>query len=201
MNNMFKAVVFDADGMMIKNSVWFSKRLAKQYGVKEELILPFFQNEFQQCLVGQADLKEELAKYIPIWGWPGTIDELLEFWFSGEAEVDESIVGVIQDLKQKGINCYLATNNEKYRTEYMAEKLGFSKLFAKIFSSAYIGLKKPQLEFYQYIIDDLKLSKDEVLFWDDEADKLEEVKKHQFIIEKYTDFESFKDKMTTFGLL
>lgn len=187
-----KAVIFDADGMTINKSERFSQRLSKEYKVDGKLISPFFKNEFEDCLVGHADLKEALKKYAPQWHWPGTIDELLEFWFKGEAGVDERIAKIIQDLKQKGIKCCLGTNNEKYRTEYLVEKLGFAKLFDKIFSSAYIGYKKPQKEFYQHIIDDLKLNKDEVVFWDDEAEKLEAVKDQGFKIEKYIDFECFR---------
>lgn len=179
----------------------FSLRFAKQYGVSEDKISPFFKNEFQQCLVGQADLKKELKKYAPEWGWHGTINELLDFWFSGEAEINEQIVKVIRDLKQKGINCYLATNNERYRTEYMVQKLEFEKIFAKIFSSAYIGLKKPQVEFYDYILNEIGFKKDEVMFWDDQAEELEDVKKQGYMIEKYTDFTSFRNKLKICGLL
>lgn len=194
---MIKVVVFDADGMVIHNShaQRFSLRFAKQYGVGEDKILPFFENEFQDCLVGKADLKKELEKYAPEWGWRGTIDELLDFWFSGEAEVDEKVVEVIRELKQKGINCYLATNNEKYRTDYITEKLGLGQIFVKIFSAGYMGCKKPQTEFYDYILNEIGFKKDEIVFWDDQAEELEDVKKQGYMIEKYTDFTSFKNRI------
>ena len=190
-----KAVIFDADGMVIHDTIWFSKRLVSEYGIKEELILPFFKNEFQDCLVGKADLKDELKKYIPQWGWPGTVDDLLEAWFKSEANTDERVLSVARDLIAKGINCSLATNNEKYRTNYIVEQMGFGKVFDKVYSSPVIGHKKPEQEFYQYIVDDLQLNKDEVVFWDDEAKEMEELKKQGFMIEKYTDFESFKNKV------
>lgn len=201
MNNMFKAIIFDADGMAIKNSVWFSKRLAKQYGVKEELISPFFQNEFQNCIIGQADLKVELEKYVREWQWPGTIDELLESWFSGEDNPDERVLSVVKELRAKGTVCCLATNNEKYRTNYMIERMGFGKVFEKVYSSAFMGFKKPQVEFYNYILNDIGLKKDEVVFWDDEADNLVEAKKQGFKIEKYTDFDSFKNSLKSLVLI
>lgn len=198
-----KAVIFDADGMVIHNShaQRFSVRFAKKYGVKEELILPFFKNEFQECLAGRADLKEELKKYVKKWNWQGTIDELLEFWFVGEDNPDERVLTVARELKTKDIICCLATNNEKYRTEYIIERMKLGSEFNKVYSSAYLGFKKPETKFYQYIVDDLGLIKDEVLFWDDEAEELEAVTKQGFIFEKYMDFDSFKNKIAMFGLL
>ncbi len=196
-----KAVIFDADGMVIHNTIWFSKRLAKEYGIKEELLAPFFQNEFQDCLVGKADLKEELKKYVKEWQWQGTVDDLLAAWFKSEDNPDERVLEVARELRAKGINCSLATNNEKYRTNHIAEQMGLGKIFNKIYSSPVIGYKKPQVEFYQYIIDDLGLSKDEVVFWDDEAKEMEELKKQGFMIEKYADFESFQNKLKLLALI
>lgn len=196
-----KAIIFDADGMAIHNTIWFSKHLAKEYGIKEELLLPFFQNEFQDCLVGKAGLKEELKKYITLWGWQGTIDELLAIWFKSEDNPDERVLLFVKELQAKGLICSLSTNNEKYRTNYMIEQMGFGKVFEKIYSSAFMGFKKPQAEFYNYIINDIGLKKDEVVFWDDEANLVEEVKKQGFKTEKYTDFDSFKNKLKSLALI
>lgn len=55
---MIKAIIFDTDGMTV-NSEMFSVQFNKDYGVPMDNLLPFFKNEFQPCLVGKADLKND----------------------------------------------------------------------------------------------------------------------------------------------
>jgi len=37
-----------------------------------------FKNEFQPCLVGEADLKEQINPYLEKWGWKKSVDDFLE---------------------------------------------------------------------------------------------------------------------------
>jgi putative hydrolase of the HAD superfamily len=164
---MVKAVIFDCDGM-VNHEKRFSERLAAY--VPLEISLPFFRNEFQQCVVGKADLKEELSKKLLQWHWEGTVDELLAFWLSDEANTtDEAIVATIRELRAKGVRCYLATNNEKYRSRYLMIDRGLGEMFDAVFASYGIGAKKPEKEFYDYIFSHIPESRETVLYWDDDA--------------------------------
>ena len=64
----YKAIFFDADGVLIKSKHQFSDRLEKEYGIKSEKLQPFFMGVFRQCSVGKADLKKELEKVVGNWG-------------------------------------------------------------------------------------------------------------------------------------
>jgi len=142
-----KAVIFDADGMVINKPILFSERFSKEYNVPSEQIIPFFKNEFPKCKIGQADLKNILPKYLNAWGWEKGIDEFLRYWFESENYIDNDIIFEIDKLKEKDIRCYLATDQEKYRTDYMSDSMGLSTVFDKIFSSAYIGYEKNHFSF------------------------------------------------------
>jgi hypothetical protein len=72
---MIKVIILDADGV-IMHGEWFSKRYSEKFGVSLEEIMPFFNNEFIDCELGKADLKEAIKPYLKKWGWKGTIDEL-----------------------------------------------------------------------------------------------------------------------------
>jgi putative hydrolase of the HAD superfamily len=167
-----KAVVFDADGVVINSPDYFSVQYQKKFGVSNDVMLPFFKGKFQDCLVGKADLKEELMPLLADWCWPGTVDELLRYWFKAEHYIDKRMVKEIETLRKRGIKCYLGTKQEKYRTEYIRKDMGFDKIFDKIYSSAEIGHKKPDKQFFEFIISDLKKNEgilpEEIMFWDDE---------------------------------
>lgn len=64
-----------------------------------------------------------------VWNWEGSIDELLDYWFQGEKEMDERILQTIKIMREKGIKCYLASDQEKYRAEFLLRDLGMEKLF------------------------------------------------------------------------
>ena len=76
---MFEGVIFDCDGM-INLEKRFSVRLSEK-GITPDTTAHFFKKQFQDCLVGKSDLKEELKKCVPSWGWGKSVEELLEFFF------------------------------------------------------------------------------------------------------------------------
>jgi len=191
-----KYILFDADGVVI-NSEIFSVQYQKEYNVSNDKMLPFFKGEFQKCIVGKADLIELVKPWLPKWKWTGTVGEFLQFWFKAEDNIDERMISVIKQLRKKGIKCYLATNQEKYRTQYMKNHMGFEELFDHVFSSADIGYKKPEKEFYEFILNEIKnehkVYPHEVMFFDDSKDHVESAKELDIDAHFYKNFEDFKE--------
>ena len=169
-----KAIIFDADGMVIEGER-FSSRYKKEFNITDEEMSPFFEGVFRDCSIGKADLKGAVEPFLKKWKWEGSIDDFLDYWFSGNS-VNEEMVREIKQLKNLGIKCYLATNQEKYRTEYFKKEMGLEKIFDKIYSSAEIGHKKSSREFFQFILDDLKnkegVSLEETIYWDDKEENI-----------------------------
>lgn len=193
---MIKLVIFDADGMVVKHEMYFSQRFSKEFGVPLEKILPLFENEFQLCLVGKADLKIELQKYLGEWGWTKSIDELLGYWFGHEAEKDERILAEVKNLQSKSVRCFLSTANEKYRTQYLRNIIGLKTYFNDIFSSANLGFLKSQPEFWQAVFEKLNQpNKHEVLDWDNAEENFAAASSIGFMTEFYSGFEFYKQRM------
>lgn len=164
----YKAILFDADGVVLKEGQRFSEYYSEKYGVPLETMNPFFSGPFQRCLIGQADLKEELAKVLDEWRWRGTVDELLEVWFSTSNELNEEAAVLVKEARSKNIACYLATNQEKHRGDYFKNRL--QDMFDGFFVSSDIGHKKDEIEFYQCIFNHLKgpIAAGDVLLIDDD---------------------------------
>lgn len=129
----------------------------------------------------------------------GTVDEFLQFWFEAENHIDNRVLDVVKRLRAKGMKCYVATNQEKYRTQFMKAHMGFEEHFDHVFSSADIGYKKPQKEFFTFILQELlnehKIYPHEVLFFDDTRGNVQGAKELDIDAHFYDGFERFLEKV------
>jgi putative hydrolase of the HAD superfamily len=199
---MIDKVILDTDGVIIQREMYFSERLSKELNISLDLVLPFFKLEFKDCLIGRLDTKVALDKYIGSWGWKGSVEQLLQFWFQNESNIDSRVLEVVEMLKSKGRQCYLDTNNEKYRTAYLRNDLGLGKVFTEIFSSSAVGYAKPAMEFWAAIYQQLgKPATSSVLVWDDEEETVKSARDFGFQAELYTGFKEFEVFMKSRKLL
>ena len=120
---MIKVLLFDVDGVLA-NGEPFSRSLARDYAITLEKTSSFFRGPFLECLVGKADLKRLLTPYLLSWGWQGSVDDFLACWFRAEHAINEALLHSVTELRQQGILCYLATNQEQYRTTYILDQMG-----------------------------------------------------------------------------
>jgi putative hydrolase of the HAD superfamily len=190
-----KAVLFDIDGVILEKNP-FSKRLSQEFNVPMEKISPFFQKEFKLCSVGKADLKEEIKKYLADWNWQESVNEILAFWFDGEGVIDERIIKTVNDLREKGIKCYLVSDQEKYRAEFLLNELGLGKFFDGHFISCQVGFSKSDDKFFQNVIGNISpIVPQEIMFWDDDKKNIEPAKKLGIDARFYQNFDEFKKEI------
>ena len=129
---MLKTILFDIDGVLT-NGGPFREQLERDHGIGMDISASFFRETFGDCLIGKLDTKQELLSLLPQWGWRRSVDEFLHYWFACMGVVNDPLVAYIQRLRQDGIPCYLATNQEKYRTTYIFEQMDFASKFDGIF--------------------------------------------------------------------
>jgi len=190
---MIKAVVFDFDGMVYHETTHkFTDRLFLEYPqVNKNKVQEFFSNEFVHCQNGEKDMKKILQDRLAEWNYPGSVEELMEYWFSNGA-IDKKILNLIEEFKARGIICILCTNTEKYRFEYMEKNFNLDTVFDLLVCSFEVGVRKPNPKIYEYIIERTSLLPEEILFCDNEQDRVESAEQHGFQGHVYTTFENFK---------
>jgi putative hydrolase of the HAD superfamily len=192
---MIKAIIFDADGVLI-HTERFSTTLEREQGITMEQTAPFFAEKFHACRIGAADLKEEIAPYLESWGWTKGVDAFLEYWFDIEYNLDKDLIKYIEELRKKGVVCMLGTNQEKRRFDYMSEKIGFKDIFDRVYVSAHLGCAKPEHEYFDKILLDLPgISKGEILLVDDRQEHIDSAEKFGIHGEFYTSLENLKKKI------
>ncbi len=192
---MIKALLLDADGVVIKKHDYFSNRYKKNFGrsLNDDGITNFFRNDYKKTAAGKADLKELLRGRLDSRSWNGTVDDLLKYWFEGERELDDEILTVVKSLKSKGVNCYLVSDNEKYRADYLLNKVGIKRYFDDTFFSCFVGYTKSEPDFFKAVIKKLKLKPEEIDYWDDDPKNVEVAKSVGINGKVYKDFTEFKE--------
>ncbi len=196
----YAAVLFDADGMTLVPKR-FSEQIEEEYGIAWATMKPFFQGAFAQCKVGKADLKEELAKVLDVWGWKGSVEELMAYWFSIGSTPNSEIAAIAQALRQEGTRCFLATNQECYRAEYLREVVGLKEVFDELFVSAEFGCMKNDVRYFQMAHERIShlagstVPKEAVLFVDHEQENLDAAKSYGFSTFFYHDVAGFRSEV------
>lgn len=73
--------------------------------------------------------------------------------------------------------------------------MGFGELFDGIFSSAYVGYRKEEPEFFRHVLNTLNVKPEEVAFWDDSKDHIESAKNLGIQAYLYKDFSEFSEQV------
>jgi len=73
-------VLFDVDGVLVYPPFRFRHYLESKHGITPEMTAPFFRGRFMECVIGQAELGNELGVYLGHWGWRGTPSNFIKLW-------------------------------------------------------------------------------------------------------------------------
>jgi putative hydrolase of the HAD superfamily len=144
---VIRAVFFDVDGVLVPP--WrFRDLLVREHGIGPETTAAFFRGPFVECVLGRARLEVVLAPYLESWGWKGSLDELVDFWFAAENALDTDVLHLAAELRQRGMPCFVASTQERLRARYLAGDMGLARRFDALFFSCDVGSKKPDPVFF-----------------------------------------------------
>ena len=174
---MSKVVLFDADGVLTVPEEFFSVVYARSHGLDPEPFEQFFKTEWAEYVTGKRDLREHIQANPSLWQWPKSPDELLQYWFKAEDIRNDEMIDLVKLIRHSGTPCYLATEQEQYRGEYMKNVM-FKDLFDGYFVTAQIGISKSDPAFFDEIMERLKQSGSnvnpaDVIFFDDGQSKVD----------------------------
>lgn len=192
---MHKALLLGIDGVLIQRSRYFSEKFAEEYEVDIDKITPFFTGPYQRCVIGQADLREELKPYLKKWEWGGNVEDFLEYWFTSEAEADEDMLKLVDKLREFGVDCHLASDQEEYRAAFLLEDKRFADYFDESFFSCDLRVKKENKEFFKKAIDIIGIDPKNILYFDDDPENVESALAVGIDAHVFTDVDSFKAKI------
>jgi HAD superfamily hydrolase (TIGR01509 family) len=159
-------VLFDADGVLqgLRATEELSAWAAAWAGSRAEEFLLATAAVDVACLTGQdfgAAMREVLRQFEISAPLEDVIDP--HFWI----EVRQPMLDAVRAIRNLGLRCALATNQQNLRGRYMRTSLGFEKIFDEQFYSYEVGFAKPEAGYFKAIMDRIAVAPDRVLFIDD----------------------------------
>lgn len=97
---------------------------------------------------------------------------------------NKDVLNVLHDLKRKGYNIYLLSNNNKETANYLRILDFYQDISGDVYSCDY-NVIKPNIEIYNILLNKFNLIPQECLFIDDDQDNIETATKLGFKAIKY----------------
>jgi HAD superfamily hydrolase (TIGR01509 family) len=157
-------VLFDADGVIQATRAGWMEELTAWGGPRGEEFLLAVAAADVSCLTG-ADFGAAMREVLRQFEISAPLEDVIDrqFWI----EVRQPMLAAVRAIRDLGLCCGLATNQQNLRGAYMRTSLGFEKIFDEQFYSFEIGFAKPQTGYFQTIMDRIDVAPDRVLFIDD----------------------------------
>ena len=169
---MIRAILFDADGVIqtAPNTRSLLKSLITESEQADRFLAEVFAAE-RPCLTGQKDFAQELQIVLNRWNVRTPIRHALAIWES--IQPISEVMSEISNIRKNGISCYLATNQQLLRADYMRSAFNYDILFDGAFYSYEVGAAKPDELYFQRVLSRLPIPSSQVLFIDDNAANIE----------------------------
>ncbi len=168
-------ILFDADGVLQRPTVWWKEAFAPILGTTDPARLESSLQEVldaeSSALCTPSDFDDALRQVLIKW-YRG--DHLAEIVRAMNAiDVYEDVMGAVQSLQRVGVTCHMASNQQAGRARHMSETLNYRKLFTREFYSCSLGVAKPEVAFFEQVLHALDLQGSKVLFLDDRQENVE----------------------------
>lgn len=176
---MLKVVLFDVGNVLMswpEQAVYAD--IQQELGLTDEQFSLFSEKYLAKLSLGEITEEELWSGAGKEFGvrQVGADENLLGRKFAAETRVFGDILAFAEVLKARGLTVALLSNTIAPHEKIMVNK-GVTKPFDRTFFSHKIGLRKPDLEIYRYVLKALHVEPSEVLFVDDLQENIEAAQK------------------------
>ncbi len=186
MSQELRAVLFDADGVIQLASDYLHLRLTAALGrapEERELCMDAIFAAEAPALVGAATFEAALAPVLLQLNAPCDATAVLDLWRA--IEPSHAVLALVGRLRERGVYCALASNQERNRARHMSEQLGYARVFHREFYSCDLGCVKPSAAFFEAMLLQAKLDPARTLFIDDRLDNVEAARACGLVAEQF----------------
>jgi len=180
----YKAIIFDLGAVILNINYQNTIDEFTKLGVKNAAT--FYSKKVQTDLFNQIETgaisSHKFLKALQKKTNQATIKQVERAWNAMLLDLPEERLQLIKKLKNKHI-IYLLSNTNAIHIDAFKKQLGnkkwlsFCKLFDKMYLSYELGLRKPDVKIFKYILKEQKLKAEEVFFIDDSPQHIAGAKK------------------------
>ncbi|MFT7557568.1 MAG: HAD superfamily hydrolase (TIGR01509 family) [Planctomycetota bacterium] len=200
--NTIKAICLDLDGVYFTDAGKrsFNEKLA-EHGLSPEQIKEFHWSVEMKGLVRGTVSSEEFLVFVnKTLGTEFSMIEFEDMWADGY-RVDEDVKSVVQRARELGYLACVCTSNNAVRLSALEKKFGFSQDFDCFISSNQVGETKPSSIIFQKLIDCTGVAPEEIVYADDNPERLSGASELGIKTFAYTTFPTFITELENLGVV
>ena len=158
----YKLYIFDM-GNVILSDVYVNPAITRKLGISLEAFNKFYAEPSDRMMIGTLTPEGFWDEYAHFSDTP-VKEDLLNTCFKPVENRD--MTDLLRSLRSRGAKVVCGTNTYESHYTYM-EKSGIFDHFDAIYASHLMGIAKPDLGFYQYILQAEKVQAEDTFFTDD----------------------------------
>ena len=180
-----KAIIFDLGAVILNINYQNTIDEFTKLGVNNAAT--FYSKKVQTNLFNQIETgmisSNEFLKALQKETKNANINQVEKAWNAMLLDLPEERIQLIEKLKKNNYSIYLLSNTNAIHIDAIKKQLGkrkwlaFCKLFDKMYLSHELGLRKPDVKIFEYILNEQKLKAEEVFFIDDSPQHIAGAKK------------------------
>ena len=193
-------VVFDLDGILIKEHCWASKLFEKLYGIPwQEFYEIIKKNKLLKRTKGQGSTFNLFHDLFEKYNIKIMEEKFWNIWLTN-FKVNQKVVDFALSLERQGKKIGILSDTFVERAEYIRENFKWIKEFDYVLFSCDVGVTKDDSRLFEILIEKTGLKPKEILFIDDEKKNVQTAKKFGIHTVFYTDFDGFVDELRKLGV-
>lgn len=187
-------VIWDFDGVINANVVdghftWIDT-FQEDLGHSPELFMEhMFNDSFREVLRGERDIMDQLRIWASHLQLSGSLREIYDYWLKKDSMVDERVLGVMAEVKARGVGNAIGTNNDPKRATYIEREMGLGARIDHMFAAGRMGVLKPDAAFFEHISEVLGIAPDRLILIDDFPENIEGADTAGWHTHHYTGFD------------
>lgn len=198
-------ILFDADGVIQyapeEWSAAFARRLAFEHADQVKRFTAEVFAAETACLSRTSGFDEALHDVLKAWNRIDQASFVFETMLTIRPHVE--VQEVIAAVRASGIKCYVASNRQTQRAEFMSNDLGYASMFDGELYSCHLGAAKPSEAYFELALNAVGADASSTLFIDDRPENVFSARRvglHSFVYDGRSGVSTLKSQLRDFGV-
>ena len=162
-----KAIIFDFTGIFSNDDeILFIDAISRKHNIERSKVEEVFYKLQKEAEYGKLEEKEFCERFCKELSIPLDYG-LLDFKFTLKKMINPEMMNLVDELRKKGFKLGLLSNDSNASWSRAKKALDIELHFDIIVFSHMVGARKPSEEIFQYLLKNLNLEKEEIIFIDD----------------------------------